>query len=97
MLDNLVYLVTDTVLSLYLVLTVIQICMILAAKTKKHKNLWVITYVIIIGSILLALVLAMVYGAAPGLGHLADTFVSIGASALFSIMLKIASVVREHE
>jgi len=97
MLDNLLYLLTDTVFPWYHGLLFLQIFLIWIAKRKKHKALWIAAYAVMIGSIVLSCVTTAVFVLTPGITHLADTFISIGATVVFPVMLKIASVVRGHE
>ena len=75
----------------------LQIFLIWIAKRKKHKALWFTAYAVMIGSIVISCVTTAVFVLTPGITHLADTFISIGATVVFPVMLKIASVVRAHE
>jgi len=96
MLDNLSYLVTDTVLSWYLIILIAQIILLWFAKRKNSKILWFVLFAVIIGSIVLSCVAVVVFGSAPGIGHLADAILSIVASVVYPAMLWIASLIKNR-
>lgn len=95
MLDNLLYLATDTVLSWYLIILFVQIILLWFAKRKNSKIWWTVLYAVIIGSIVLSCVAVVVFGSAPGIRHLADAIFSIVASVAYPVMLQIASKVKK--
>jgi len=96
MLDNLLYLLIDTVLLWYLVILLAQIILLWLAKRKNSKILWFLLFAVIIGSIVLSCVAAVVFGSTPGIGHLADAIFSIVASVVYPAMLWIASLIKKR-
>lgn len=92
MLDNLLYLATDTVLSWYLIILFVQIILLWFAKRKNRKILWIVLYGVMIGSIVLSC--AAAYRFAYGIGNLANEFLSIAALLIYLLMLSFTLVMR---
>ena len=94
MLDNLLFLFTDTVLPWYLIILFAQILLLWFAKRKNRKVLWFVLFAVIIGSIVLSCVAVVAFGSTPGIGHLADAISSIVASVVYPAMLWIVSLIK---
>ena len=92
MLDNLLFLFTDTVLPWYLIILFAQILFLWFAKRKKNRVLWIVLYTIMIGSTVLSC--AAVFKFAYGISDLANEFISIGALLGYALLLSYTLILK---